>query len=106
MKFVRTKLILLSLSATFFACGDCIQEVSGVVMCLKTQRPLNGVVVYQKNDDFVETDSLGQFQYFGVSGGLFSCPDVSLGFKKKGYEMQSVEFPSGSNDTIWLNLFQ
>ncbi|MDB5283086.1 MAG: hypothetical protein JWO06_2161 [Bacteroidota bacterium] len=90
---------------------DCIQRASGVVLDKQTGQPIQNVslgkyVADDPNNVSIPralTNANGQFNYSGISGGLFGCPDIQLYFNKERYRQVIKTFSSfSSNDTIFL----
>lgn len=104
------QILLLLITAFLFASCDCMQKASGIVLDKDDKQVIENVAVGKReistdkpDSDCVFTDKNGQFDYDGISGGLFTCPDLVLYFNKKGYKPIKVTFDSHStNDTVYL----
>jgi hypothetical protein len=88
---------------------DCLQQIDGAVFAEDTLLPIGDVEVRERNSDGTydrmsfPTDMVGRFEFTGISGGPWGCPEVQLHFAKPGYLPVDRVFPStASGDTIWM----
>ncbi len=85
--------LLVAMSLTL-GCGDCLQLSSGIIINETTKSPIEGVkvskIVNGEIRQFVYSDSLGRFEIKGISGGIFTCPSMSIKCEKSGYHLQSL----------------
>ncbi|WP_210463798.1 carboxypeptidase regulatory-like domain-containing protein [Rufibacter roseolus] len=90
-------------SLLFLTSCDCYQRVQGKVVDLKSGLPLENVSVSNpvKENFKTETDSLGQFELAGISGG-FSCPPMSVVVEKAGFKRLETSIPAGGFQVIKL----
>jgi len=97
--------VLIFISVIFTSC-DCVQRVEGVVIDAETQLPIDKVKIMKADTEntFVEyTDSLGNFEFYAISGGLFGCPKILLSFEKEGYIKINKKYnPSTRNVVVIL----
>jgi hypothetical protein len=65
-----------------FGC-DCVQRVNLIVVDSNTGDEIDSVAVWKTStpQQINYTNEFGFFQYNGISGGGFRCPDVQLNFK-------------------------
>lgn len=97
------QLLVTFLTIIFFASCDCNQTVSGKIIDSKTDQPIKGIVVYNKNKNWskTETDAAGHFELSNVSGGI-SCPPMTIVVENKLYKKVEVSIPAGGEQTIKL----
>lgn len=79
------KICMLTVFTVTLSSCDCLQHVQGRVVDSETQQPLRGVRVKRDVNVVVLTDSVGNFEFTTMTGGLFGCPKISLSFEKEGY---------------------
>jgi hypothetical protein len=105
------KIIKISLLVSFFAVlSSCtfLRYVQGVVIDAETQLPISSVKIGEDNspdvivnaDSFVYTDSLGRFEIYSPTAGLFVCPKVSLSFEKEGYSKVIKKYRSWNENVV------
>jgi len=90
---------------TLFACGDCMQRVSGTVIDKQTNQPVENVYIEEVksfNDNNTYTDQKGNFELSRISGGLFSCPPMKVVIMKKGFEAVIIKMANDEHKTITL----
>lgn len=99
--------VLFALGFASLASCDCLQQVEGVVVDSDTSLPIKEVEVRKQYSNgtlhpIVFTTSLsGGFEFNGISGGPWGCPDVDLHFEKPGYQSVTRTFSAlASGDTI------
>ena len=104
---MRTAILALGLAS--LASCDCIQQVEGVVVDIGTSIPIEDVTVRKRYSDGTyhslgtTTNFVGAFEFNGISGGPWGCPDVQLHFEKPGYQPVIRTFSAlASRDTIRL----
>ncbi len=104
MKDIKIILVLVFI-AFFTACGDCLQTATGVLIDKQTNLPIDSVFVKNKNEyksDFTYSDKNGNFTLESISGGLFSCPPMTVILSKEGYETMTITVEAAKKDTIKL----
>lgn len=86
------------------SCGDCYQEINGVIVDKDTNMPIDSVFIQDNKKEFnnVYSDKEGLFELHGVSGGLFKCPPMTVKISKIGYDTISLDIESSVRDTIKL----
>lgn len=101
---VLTQAMCLFLSLLFLASCDCYIHVKGTVVDSKTQKPIKGVVVYNKNKptDATETDSLGNFELTSISGGIFRVPPMKVATMYIGFKEVQTKIKGGEQKIIEL----
>jgi hypothetical protein len=109
---MKNKLLSLLFSLLIIGCGDCVQEVKGVILDELTRQPIEGVNISKIVGNDVKTtrieysDSIGLFDFHSISGGFRNCPDIELQFIKKGFIPVRITYKSFSsiNDTVYLSI--
>ena len=89
--------ILVFIFVVFVSC-DCLQHVQGTVIDAETKQPISKVIVQKDTGFVIYTDSIGNFEFTTMTGGLFGCPKISLSFEKEGYIRASKEYKSCCTD--------
>lgn len=91
---------ILIFTAAFTSC-DCLQHLQGVVIDSETRLPIDRVIIKEnRRDRVIHTDSLGNFELTSITGGLFSCPKISLSFEKEGYSKEIKKYESCCTDNV------
>lgn len=92
----------LSLLLVLLSSCDCYLQVRGTVIDKQTQKPMKGVVVYNKNKpkDATETDSLGNFELASISGGIFRVPPMKVATMYIGYKEVQTKINGGEQKII------
>ncbi len=87
---------------------DCVQEIEGFVIDDKSEIVIKGVKVWKKQRPSIieETDNSGLFNYHGISGGIWKCPDLNLIFEKEGYERLEKTFPAYNPESVEIRLIK
>lgn len=99
MKILKLKISIL-LIFIITSC-DCLQHVQGVVIDAKTNLPIEKVAVKEDSRAWIiYTDSVGTFEFTSMTGGLFSCPKISLSFEKEGYGKVTKKYKSCCSDHV------
>jgi hypothetical protein len=98
------QLIIILLGLIFLTSCDCYQKVSGTVIDSETSKPITGVKVYNKNEEWSKTttDTLGQFELSNVSGGLGGCPPMTIIIENVAYKKTEISIPAGGDKIIIL----
>ena len=96
MKIIKVS-ILVFIVFVFVSC-DCLQHIQGKVIDAETKQPIREVIVKRDTNVVVYTDSIGNFEFTGMTGGLFGCPKIKLSFEKEGYIKTSKEYKSCCTD--------
>ncbi len=96
-----TRITTILIGLTLLTSCDCYQRVAGTVIDNETDRPLQGVTVYNKNKEWSKTttDATGHFELSNVSGG-FRCPPMTVIADFKNYEKIEIKIPAGGQETI------
>lgn len=96
-----TRIIIILIGLTFLASCDCYQRVAGTVIDKETGSPLQGVTVYNKNEEWnkTTTDTTGHFELSSVSGG-FRCPPMTVIADFKNYEKVTIKIATGGQQAI------
>lgn len=98
MKLLKIS-ILVFIAIKITSC-DCLQHVQGFVIDSETRLPIENVVIKEKGKDWViHTDSLGYFELTSMTTSLFSCPNMSISFKKEGYDKNTKKYRSCCTDS-------
>ncbi|MCU0435600.1 MAG: carboxypeptidase-like regulatory domain-containing protein [Bacteroidia bacterium] len=100
--------ILLTIALLYFTACDCVVSAKGVVIDKTTGQPLDSVALgrYVKEDPkkpstkFEYTNNKGQFEYFGITGGLLGCPSLTLYFSKEGYKTKEINYKCSNCSTV------
>jgi hypothetical protein len=88
------KISILSFIFAVFVSCDCLQHVQGTVIDAETQQPISEVAVKKDINVIILTDSIGNFEFTTMTGGLFGCPKISLSFEKEDYSKTTKEYKS------------
>ena len=82
---------------------DCHQVVEGIVLDNKSKKPIENVLIFNKNKEWSKTttDSLGKFKLSNVSGG-FSCPPMSIVIEHNDYKLEETKIDAGGYSKIEL----
>ena len=97
MKILKFSILVLII-AIFTSC-DCLQHIQGSVIDSKTRLPIEKVMIKENSRELViHTDSLGQFEFTSMTGGLLGCPKISLSFEKEGYIKTRKKYKSCCTD--------
>lgn len=90
-------------SFILLASCDCYQQVSGVITDKATNKPIEDVVVENKNKTWsnTKTDKNGFFELSNVSGGI-SCPPMTILIKHQDYDSVETEIEAGGQKNIML----
>ena len=104
-------LVFIILGVIIISC-DCLQQVNGTVIDSNTKLPIDSVIIsrYVSVDTTIElnhniySDKDGNFEFSGMTIGLFGCPRIKIVVEKNGYESTIKKFRSccTENDTIYL----
>ena len=95
--------ILMCFTSILCACGDCNQVVRGIILDKTTNLPIDSVLITVKNGEINEySDSTGSFEARSISGGIYSCPLLGLGFTKEGYETVTGDYDNSGITKIYL----
>lgn len=92
------KISILAFIFVVFVSCDCLQHVQGKVIDAETQQPISEVVVKKDTNLVIYTDSVGNFEFIAMTGGLFGCPKISLSFEKEGYNKTTKKYQSCCTD--------
>ena len=108
MKIIKISL-LVSVFAVLSSC-TFLRYVQGTVIDADTQLPIGNVIIRNVNDNcldmpvdtdcFIHTDSLGHFEIFSPTAGLFVCPKISLSFEKEGYNNVTKKYKSWNDNVV------
>ena len=99
MKVIKVS-ILVFIIVVFASC-DCLQHVQGVAVDSITRLPIDKVMVKEVSKNWIiYTDSLGNFEFTSMTGGLFGCPKISLSFEKEGYSKVTKKYKSCCSDNV------
>lgn len=87
-------------------CGcDCVQIARARVLDAKTKHPVDSVKVYKKSRTAQNTftNDKGYFELHSISGGLGSCPPMTIVLTKAGYKTITADVSSDSSAIIYLD---
>ena len=86
-----------------FSSCDCVQNGSGIIVDEETKEPIQNVEIIEVGKDFVQrSDENGYFKIRHISGGLFSCPDMTIIVLKKAYLSDTIVIKNGEDKLIKL----
>ena len=86
------KFSILALIIAIFTSCDCLQHIQGSVIDSKTRLPIEKVMIKENSRELViHTDSLGQFEFTSMTGGLLGCPKISLSFELRKRDISRQE---------------
>ena len=86
----------------FISC-DCLQNGSGIIVDEETKKPIKNVVINEVGKEFIQnSDENGYFEIRHISGGLFSCPDMTIIVSKKEYQTDTIIIKNGEDKLIKL----
>ena len=94
------KISILTFIVVVVVSCDCLQHVQGKVIDSETQQPISEVIVQKDTGYVIYTDSIGNFDFTTMTGGLFGCPKIKLSFEKEGYIKTSKEYKSCCTDNV------
>ncbi|WP_417264660.1 hypothetical protein [Brumimicrobium sp.] len=86
------------ISLGFFYSCECDRKVSGTVLDMATQLPIDSVLVKGVESVYYEyyTDSSGKyFMTTGMTDAVGGCPDIKISFSKEGYHEETLVNPEG-----------
>ena len=99
----RTYIIILGVFINLFISCDCLQNGSGIIVDEETKKPIKNAAVKEIGKDFIQnTDENGYFEIRNISGGLFSCPDMTIIVSKKEYQTDTIIIKNGEDKLIKL----
>lgn len=100
---MRTKTSCFLIIITILISCDCYQVVEGIVFDSETKKPIENVLIHNKNKarSTIKTDSLGKFMLSNVSGG-FRCPPMSIVIEHNNYKLEEVIIDAGGFKKIEL----
>ena len=99
----RTYIIILVVFINLFISCDCLQNGSGIIVDEETKKPIKNAAVKKIGKDFIQnTDENGYFEIRHISGGLFSCPDMTIIVSKKEYQTDTIIIKNGEDKLIKL----
>lgn len=99
----RTYIIILVVFINLFISCDCLQNGSGIIVDEETKKPIKNAEVKEIGKDFIQnTDENGYFEIRHISGGLFSCPDLTIIVSKKEYQTDTIIIKNGEDKLIKL----
>lgn len=99
----KTYLIILIVFINLFISCDCLQNGSGIIVDEETKKPIKNVEIKEIGKDFIQnTDENGYFEIQHISGGLFSCPDITIIVSKKEYQTDTIIIKNGEDKLIKL----
>ncbi len=99
----RTYLIILIVFINLFISCDCLQNGSGIIVDEETKKPINKVEIKEVGKDFIqESDENGYSEIRHITGGLFSCPDMTIIVSKKEYQTDTIIIKNGEDKLIKL----
>ena len=94
--------ILIVFLNLFISC-DCLQNGSGIIVDEETKKPIKNVEIIEVGKDFIQnSDENGYFEIRHISGGLFSCPDMTIIVSKKEYQTDTIIIKNGEDKLIKL----
>jgi hypothetical protein len=101
-KYIYLSIMLMSTLFTLGSC-ECYQNVEGVVLDKKTNKPIDSVMVQKIDRGIGEfSDSTGAFKIHANSGGIFGCPLMKISLTKSGYYSDTTEIDNAGSKTIYL----
>ncbi|POS00623.1 hypothetical protein Q361_1401 [Flavobacterium croceum DSM 17960] len=99
----KAYLIILIVFINLFISCDCLQNGSGIIVDEETKKPINNVEIKEVGKDFIQhSDENGYFEIHHISGGLFSCSDITIIVSKKEYISDTIEIKNGEDKLIKL----
>ena len=99
----RTYILILVVFINLFISCDCLQNGSGIIVDEETKKPIKNVEIKEIGKDFIQnTDENGYFEIRHISGGLFSCPDMTIIISKKEYKTDTIMIKNGEDKLIKL----
>ena len=99
----KTYLIILIVFVNLFISCDCLQNGSGIIVDEETKKPIINVEIKEIRKYFIQnTDENGYFEIRHISGGLFSCPDMTIIVSKKEYQTDTIIIKNGEDKLIKL----
>ena len=99
----KTYLIILIVFINLFVSCDCLQNGSGIIIDEETKKPIKNVEIKEVGKDFVQnSDENGYFEIRHISGGSFSCPDMTIIVSKKEYQTDTIIIKNGEDKLIKL----
>lgn len=102
-KHKKTYLPILIVFINLFISCDCLQNGSGIIVDEETKKPIKNVEIKEVDKDIIQTtDENGYFEIQHISGGLFSCPDMTIIVSKKEYHTDTIIIKNGEDKLIKL----
>ena len=99
----RTYILILVVFINLFISCDCLQNGSGIIVDEETKKPIKNVEIKEIGKDFIQnTDKNGYFEIRHISGGLFSCPYMTIIISKKEYKTDTIMIKNGEDKLIKL----
>ena len=99
----KTYLTILIVFINLFISCDCLQNGSGIIVDEETKKPIKNVVINEVGKEFIQnSDENGYFEIRHISGGLFSCPDMTIIVSKKEYQTDTIIIKNGEDKLIKL----
>ena len=99
----RTYILILVVFINLFISCDCLQNGSGIIVDEETKKPIKNVEIKEIGKDFIQnTDENGYFEIRHISGGLLSCPDITIIVSKKEYQTDTIIIKNGEDKLIKL----
>ena len=99
----KTYLIILIVFINLFISCDCLQNGGGIIVDEETKKPIKNVEIKEIGNNFIQnSDENGYFEIRHISGGLFSCPDITIIVSKKEYQTDTIIIKNGEDKLIKL----
>lgn len=99
----RTHLLILIVFTNLFISCDCLQNGSGIIVDEETKKPIKNVEIKEIGKDFIQsTDENGYFEIQHITGGFFSCSDMTIIVSKTEYQKDTIIIKNGEDKLIKL----
>lgn len=96
-------LTILIVFINLFSSCDCLQNGSGLIIDEETNKPIKNVEIKEVGKDFVQmSDENGYFEIQHITGGLFSCPNITIIVSKGEYQSDTIVIKNGEDKLIKL----
>lgn len=105
-KLFTNRIAFFTLLSVMLTSCDCNYNVNGLILNSKTYRPVGDVQIRYKYDkesqskiSYHISNQEGKFHFSKVT---MKCDPMWLSFSKEGYQTKSIEYESGTTDTLFL----
>ncbi|MDR1005413.1 MAG: carboxypeptidase-like regulatory domain-containing protein [Bacteroidales bacterium] len=111
IKIIKVNIAII-IFITLYSCTFS-RYVQGVVIDAETQTPIENARIRIENipdsievapmtdeESSIYTDSIGRFEIFSPTAGLFVCPKMTLSFEKEGYNKVTKKYRNWNDNEV------